>query len=59
MPACKNVDGSPKKRYATGPQARWALQIIRRNGERNDSGKKPLRAYPCPACHGYHLSSNA
>lgn len=47
--------GCDKQRYPSGPHARWALQVIRKRGKRGD--KKPVRAYLCPHCQGWHLTS--
>ena len=48
-----------KRRYATGAKARAATTTIRTRGRgpsRNEA--KPARAYPCPDCHGWHLTSS-
>jgi hypothetical protein len=45
-----------KTRYDTGAQARRALAGIKRFGQRLE--KKPTRAYQCPHCHGWHLTSD-
>ncbi|HWK25336.1 MAG TPA: hypothetical protein VNS09_02165 [Solirubrobacter sp.] len=45
-----------KKRFASGAQARAALRTIRRR-ENRESDKKPIRAYACDRCHGWHLTS--
>lgn len=45
-----------KKRYKTGPEARRALERIRRAGPRDQRGK-PARAYACHECGGWHLTS--
>lgn len=46
-----------KTRYNTSAKARAALDGIRRRGSRDE--KKPVRVYPCPHCHGWHLTSDA
>lgn len=46
-----------KRRYATGAKARASVTTIRRRG-RGSPEPKPARAYPCPDCHGWHLTSS-
>ena len=43
-----------KARYPSSAKAN-PVQTIRRRGVRIT--KKPTRAYLCPACHGWHLTS--
>lgn len=50
-----------KVAFATGAAARRAIELIRtqsrrRQGE-NDRGTKPQRAYHCPDCGHFHLTS--
>lgn len=47
---------SDKTRYASGAAARRALGVLRSKRSRSETGK-PLRPYPCPHCHGWHLTS--
>lgn len=47
-----------KTRYRTSAKAQRALTNVRRYGHRDPDGKKPARAYPCPDCHGWHLTSD-
>lgn len=44
-----------KTRYQSGALAEWALQLIRKRGAPRE--KKPVRAYLCPRCKGWHLTS--
>lgn len=44
-----------KVRYPSGSKAEAALRTIRRRGDRLT--KKPTRAYHCPSCDGWHLTS--
>lgn len=46
-----------KVRYATEQYARAQLvgAIIRRN--RGNAKRQEQRVYPCPVCHGFHLTS--
>lgn len=46
-----------KERFPTGAVARRALNAIRKRGENLGTGK-PHRVYPCPTCHGFHLTSS-
>lgn len=43
-----------KTRYETRIKALYALATIRANSDRD---KCPCRAYPCPDCKGWHLTS--
>lgn len=52
------MSGCGKTRYQTSAKARRALDGIRRRGNRAGE-RKPVRAYPCPHCHGWHLTSDA
>lgn len=45
-----------KERFATGSKARRALRAIKARGIHGDRGK-PQRAYSCPFCRGWHLTS--
>ena len=44
-----------KTRYASASAADSALAVIARYSDR--SGRVPVRAYACPACGGWHLTS--
>lgn len=46
-----------KTRFHSGGQARKALTGIRKRGSR-EAEKRPSRAYPCPHCRGWHLTSD-
>lgn len=46
-----------KTRFTSRGAAERALDGIRRRGEKRD--KKPQRAYACPRCNGWHLTSEA
>lgn len=48
---------SHKRRFAHRGAALLAIKNIRRYGE--DRGKWPTRAYRCPGCKGWHLTSEA
>lgn len=48
-----------KTRYSTRGAAERALHGIRKFGARGENGSKPQRAYPCPTCKGWHLTSRA
>ena len=45
-----------KVRYPTRLRALIVLAKIRRQSDSSD-GKLPCRAYPCPDCKGWHLTS--
>jgi hypothetical protein len=45
-----------KHRYPSGAAARQALASTKRRGAKGEQGK-PTREYPCPFCHGFHLTS--
>ena len=45
-----------KHRYPDETSARLALATITRE-DRTDRPKTEARAYRCPRCHGYHLTS--
>lgn len=46
-----------KRRYRTKQMANAALDVIEE--KRNPVGsKRPIRAYRCPFCHGWHLTSS-
>jgi hypothetical protein len=46
-----------KRRFRDGKAARKALGTIKDRGERRAG--KPQRAYACPECGGWHLTSEA
>lgn len=46
---------SKKIRYRDKTAALFALAMIRPRHERRD--KSEIRSYPCPKCHGWHLTS--
>lgn len=46
-----------KQRYRDEERALAYLAMITRCD--GNTQKKPQRAYPCPICHGYHLTSQA
>jgi hypothetical protein len=43
--------------FATGALARKALRNLRRRGQKTEEHGKPLRVYPCPECHRFHLTT--
>jgi hypothetical protein len=45
-----------KRRFRDKQQALRALRTLQRVGSRQ---KIPVRAYQCPACNGWHLTSKA
>lgn len=49
-----------KQQYPSEPSALKALRNIRlvNRKHRKRSNKIPCRAYPCPHCHGWHLTSS-
>jgi len=46
-----------KTRYVNSSTAQAALVVIARYGDRDPDGRIPVRAYPCPECEGWHLTS--
>lgn len=46
---------SGKVRYRDKTGALFALAMIRLRHERRD--KNEVESYPCPQCHGWHLTS--
>lgn len=44
-----------KKRYVTEIEAQMVLLRIQ---SRSTHDTVPIRVYPCPDCHGWHLTSN-
>jgi hypothetical protein len=44
-----------KKRFATEEKAADVLRLIQ--SDPTVTGHIPVRIYPCPQCHGYHLTS--
>jgi hypothetical protein len=49
--------GPPKRAFKSHQKAEAALRTIRRLGTRRD--KTPARAYLCPGCHRWFLTSKA
>jgi len=49
-------DDAPKKSYHSKGQADAALCLIRTRGAHSE--KKPIRAYCCPGCHKWFLTSS-
>lgn len=47
-----------KERFGSGAAARRSLRVVRRIGEHREGQGKPMRAYPCPDCKGWHLTSD-
>jgi hypothetical protein len=47
----------PKRRYRDRRSAMLAVEKIRVHGEPRE--KRPVRAYLCPKCKGWHLTSAA
>ena len=45
---------SGKRRYRDHIGAQFALAVIR---HRRTDRRRETRAYPCPICHGWHLTS--
>ncbi len=45
-----------KKTYKKQSEALSAISIIKKNKSQRD--KRPVRAYYCKACSGYHLTSS-
>lgn len=52
--ACQN-----KKRFDTLEAANHKLDRIEAERPRRPGRKLPIRAYPCPFCNGWHLTSQA
>lgn len=48
-----------KASYPTPAKARRAIEAIRKRSSRRSSDTKPQRAYECPRCKHYHLTSRA
>lgn len=46
---------SQKRRFRSRAAALATIDWIRTKGE--DRGRRPVRAYRCPACKGWHLAS--
>lgn len=46
-----------KTRYRDREEAKDAIRTIKLSGEVRD--KRPVRAYECPDCRGWHLTSKA
>jgi len=46
-----------KKKYRDKIAAMMAIANIEARGEDRPSGQIPKRAYKCPACHQWHLTS--
>lgn len=46
-----------KIRYRTEEEAYKAIKLASRDEEREARERKPIRAYPCDDCHGWHLTS--
>lgn len=46
-----------KVRYPDDLSAKAALRTLRRAKEENPTYRYPVRAYRCPDCKGWHLSS--
>lgn len=49
-------DCRSKRRFASRGKAEYAVWAIRRTGDRRGD-RKPRRAYRCPHCKGWHLTS--
>lgn len=50
-------DETGKTRFPDRNSATNALRAIREVGSIDAGGKLPQRAYRCPFCNGYHLTS--
>ena len=46
-----------KKRFATEEECRKALRQASRKWNKIPHQRQPKRYYPCPYCHGWHLTS--
>lgn len=47
-----------KRRFPNSARAKAAIRTVKRYGARGAQDKKPHRAYQCPHCHGWHLTSD-
>jgi hypothetical protein len=56
-PKTTGTCSSGKLRYADGYTAQLALDVAREARTRHANPRVECRTYECPACHGFHLTS--